>query len=75
MNDGSAKMGFVTGEADGVVELRDITGQLTRIDRADVKEQQELPNSMMPAGLGDSLTIDEFTSLIEYMVSLRETGG
>jgi putative heme-binding domain-containing protein len=75
MNDGSAKMGFVTGEADGVVTLRDIAGQASQIRRADVKSQQELPNSMMPPGLGANLTLEEFTSLIDYLVSLKAVGG
>jgi putative heme-binding domain-containing protein len=75
MNDGSAHLGFVTGEEDGVVELRDITGQAREIRRSEVKSQQELPNSMMPPGLGANLTLEEFTSLVEYLVSLRAVGG
>lgn len=75
MKDGSAKMGFVTGEADGVVSLRDIAGQASKLNRADVKEETELPNSMMPPGLGGTLTLEEFTSLIEYLVSLKAVGG
>ena len=75
MKDGSSKMGFVTGEADGVVSLRDIAGQASKLNRSDVKEETELPNSMMPPGLGGTLTIEEFTSLIEYLVSLKAVGG
>ena len=75
MKDGSAKMGFVTGEADGVVSIRDIAGQASKLNRADVKEETELPNSMMPPGLGGPLTLEEFTSLIEYLVSLKAVGG
>lgn len=75
MNDGAAHMGFVTAEEDGIVEVRDISGQARKIRRADVKTQQELPNSMMPPGLGANLTLDEFTSLIEYLASLRAVGG
>jgi len=75
MKDGTAKMGFVTGEADGVISLRDIAGQASEFRRDDVKSQQELPNSMMPPGLGANLTLDEFTSLIEYLVSLKAVGG
>ena len=75
MHDGAAHMGFVTAEEDGVVELRDIAGQVRKIRRADVKTQQELPNSMMPPGLGANLTLEEFTSLIEYLVSLKAVGG
>ncbi len=75
MNDGSMKMGFVTGEADGVISLRDIAGQASKINRADVKEEKELPTSMMPPGLAAGLTVEEFTSLIEYLVSLKSVGG
>jgi putative heme-binding domain-containing protein len=75
LRDGTVKMGFVTGEADGVVEVRDITGQVSKLKRADVTEENHLPDSMMPAGLAAGLTVEEFTSLIEYLVSLRATGG
>ena len=75
LKDGKAAMGFVTGEADGVISLRDISGQSSKINRADVKEEKELPTSMMPPGLGSNLTLEEFTSLVEYLVSLKSVGG
>lgn len=75
LKDGSAKIGFVTSEADGVIELRDIAGQVSQIKRADVAEETHLPNSMMPPGLAGGLTLEDFTSLIEYLVSLKATGG
>jgi hypothetical protein len=30
---------------------------------------------MMPPGLAAGLTLEEFTSLIEYLVALKATGG
>ena len=75
LKDGNVKMGFVTGEADGVVEVRDIAGQVSRIKREEVAEETHLPNSMMPPGLAAGLTVEDFTSLIEYLVSLKSTGG
>jgi putative heme-binding domain-containing protein len=75
MKDGTVKMGFVTAEADGVVELRDIAGQVSKVKRTDVSEETHLPNSMMPPGLAGNLTVEEFTSLIEYLVPLKSTGG
>jgi putative heme-binding domain-containing protein len=75
MADGRAVMGFVTSEEDGVVEVRDIAGQVSIIKRADVKEEKHLPQSMMPSGLANTLTIHEFTDLIEYLVSLKNIGG
>ncbi len=71
LNDGGSAMGFVTGEADGVIELRDIAGNVTKIRRENVKERTDLPNSMMPPGLAANLTLEEFASMIEYLVSLR----
>ena len=75
MKDGATHMGFVTAEADGVVELRNIAGQVTKLQRADVTKEEHLPQSMMPPGLGAGLTVEEFTSLIEYLASLRAVGG
>lgn len=75
LKDGSAKLGFVTAEADGVIELRDIAGQSSRIPRAEVTEETHLPNSMMPPGLASGLTIGDFTSLIDYLASLKAKGG
>jgi putative heme-binding domain-containing protein len=75
LKDGSSKMGFVTGEADGVVSLRDIAGQASKLNRADVAGESELPTSMMPPDLAAPLTLDDFTSLIEYLASLKSVGG
>ena len=75
LKDGSTKMGFITSEADGVVELRDIAGTATKVNRDEVTAETHLPNSMMPPGLAAGLTVEEFISLIEYLVSLRATGG
>ncbi|MEP2777423.1 MAG: HEAT repeat domain-containing protein [Luteolibacter sp.] len=75
MKDGTSAMGFVTNEADGVIQLRDIGGTVSELNRDDVKTETHLPQSMMPAGLGDTLGIRDFTDLIEYLDSLNEIGG
>ncbi len=75
MKDGSAQMGFVTGEVDGVIELRNIAGQVAKLKRADVTKEEHLPQSMMPAGLAAGLTVEDFTSLIDYLNSLKAKGG
>lgn len=75
MKDGKAHMGFVTSEMDDVVEVRDIAGQVSNLKRSEVKEEKHLPQSMMPPGLGNTLSIGDFTDLIEYLVSLKNVGG
>ena len=75
MKDGSMKLGFISGEADGVITLRDITGTASRLRREEVVEQTTLPQSLMPAGLAAGLTTEEFVALIDYLTSLRASGG
>ncbi|PHX57933.1 MAG: hypothetical protein CK553_01940 [Opitutia bacterium] len=75
MKNGPDQMGFVTAEADGVITLRNIAGQVFKLKRDDVKSEKHLPQSMMPAGLAAGLTVEEFTAMIEYMVTLKSIGG
>ncbi len=75
MKDGSQQMGFITSEVDGNIELRNIAGQVFKLKRADVEKESHLPQSMMPPGLAGPLTVHEFNSLVDYLVSLNEKGG
>jgi putative heme-binding domain-containing protein len=71
LKDGSAMMGFVTAEADGIITVRDIAGQASQLKRANIAKEDHLPNSLMPPGLAGSLSVEEFTSLIDYLSSLK----
>jgi putative heme-binding domain-containing protein len=63
--------GFVTGEADGVVELRNATGQIFRIQASDVVKRGTRKISMMPEGLVNNLSLFELASLLDYLQSLH----
>lgn len=60
-------MGFVTSENANEIVLRDITGHVSTIKTADIASREELEMSMMPSGLGNSLSIEEFASLVTYL--------
>ncbi|MGV8877481.1 MAG: DUF7133 domain-containing protein [Sphingobacteriaceae bacterium] len=60
-------MGFVTAESADKVTLRDITGQVTTVKTADILTRKEMETSMMPAGLANSLSYEEFASLVTYL--------
>lgn len=60
-------MGFVTSETAGKITMRDITGQVTTIKTSDILERKELETSMMPTGLANSLSYEEFASLITFL--------
>jgi len=71
MNDGTSHMGFIVDETDGIIEIRNIAGQATTLKRSGVAEEKSLPQSMMPAGLGATVTLEQFNSLIDYLASLK----
>ncbi len=65
-------MGFVTEESADRVVMRDIAGQVYVIRTRDIVSRQELENSMMPAGLANSLSYEELASLITYLSQQKE---
>jgi putative heme-binding domain-containing protein len=66
-NNGKVYSGFVTGESSGVVKMRNIIGQEFTIREADIKERKELESSMMPIGLANSMSYEEFASLVAFL--------
>lgn len=60
-------MGFVTAESPERIVMRDITGQITSIRTADIRSRKELETSMMPDGLTNALSYEEFASLITFL--------
>ena len=70
--DGKSVMGFVTAESAERVVLRDITGAAHTIMAGDIQKREELETSMMPAGLANALSYEEFASLITYLSQQKE---
>ncbi len=48
-----------------------IGGQISSLDKTKYTARENVPMSQMPPGLTADLTLDEFTALIEYLVSLK----
>lgn len=65
--DKKSYMGFVTQETSDKVVLRDIAGNVNTVKKSNIASRKEMPNSMMPAGLANSLTIEEFASLVSFL--------
>ncbi|MEN2282417.1 heme-binding protein [Algoriphagus sp. SE2] len=66
-NDGKSYMGFVTAESAEELTLRDITGIATTLEKKNIKSRKEMENSIMPAGLANSLSYEELSSLITFL--------
>ncbi len=60
-------LGFITEESSARVVLRDITGQVYTIKTTDIVSRKEMETSMMPSGLVNALSYEEFASLLAFL--------
>jgi putative heme-binding domain-containing protein len=68
MKDGRVLSGFITAKAGRTITLRTITEKLA-LERAEIASQQELPQSLMPEGLLQSLSETQARDLLAYLMS------
>jgi putative membrane-bound dehydrogenase-like protein len=65
-------IGFIAREGSTEVQLRDLTGKVTVIEKSGIAQRELLPGSMMPEGLADALSLEDFRALLSYLTSLKE---
>ncbi len=71
MKDGSVRTGFASESTSDTITLRDMTGAVTKIATTEVKEEKHLPNSMMPEGLANALSLDDFAALVHFLAAKK----
>ena len=64
---GQSYVGFISGESAGTVEMRNLNGQVFRIPADEIQSRKEMDQSMMPEGLANSLSFEEFASLVKFL--------
>ena len=69
---GEAYQGILKDVTAEAIELMGADGQRVRIATRDIKEQRGSNVSFMPEGLHAGLSLQEFTDLIEYLVTLKQ---
>jgi putative heme-binding domain-containing protein len=70
--DGKKVTGFVTGESADKITMRDITGTAHTINTTDIQQRKELNTSIMPTGLANALSYEEFAALITYLSEQKQ---
>jgi putative heme-binding domain-containing protein len=63
--------GFVVSESAQIILLRQNTGISLDLKKDSIDERTALKNSMMPAGLVNNLTPEQFSDLLAYLDSLN----
>ncbi|UUO06989.1 discoidin domain-containing protein [Blastopirellula sp. J2-11] len=70
LDDGRVMTAFITSEAADEIIIRDEQGNEHKLDPDAIDARKKSEVSVMPKGLTDEITLDEFTSLIDYLQSL-----
>jgi len=60
-------MGFVTEESAQKVTMRNIAGDVFTINKNDIISRKELKTSMMPTGMANALSYEDFASLVTFL--------
>ena len=74
-NDDRVIQGIKVREADGKLVLRDEKDKEVVIPVKDIAEKTKSTKSLMPEGLTDQLTKQEFADLVKYLTELGKVGG
>jgi putative heme-binding domain-containing protein len=65
--DNKRYMGFISEESADRIVMRNIAGEVSTINPKDILTRKELETSMMPPGLANSLSYQEFASLVAFL--------
>ena len=60
-------VGFVSQESAEQLVIRNIAGQVFTVKAENIATRKELETSMMPAGLANALSYEEFASLVTFL--------
>jgi putative membrane-bound dehydrogenase-like protein len=72
MQDGARIMGILSSRTETDIEVKFPGGTVQKMKTADVKKIQQLQGSMMPNGLAETMTKQEFADLLEFLTSLKK---
>lgn len=69
MKDGSTLSGMIRGETPEFAKLALPGGATVDVKLAEVAKREEIPQSLMPAGLFDALPLEQVADLVKYLAS------
>jgi putative heme-binding domain-containing protein len=72
--DGRVLNGIVKGENPDSIEIEDAEAKRVRLPKSEIDERKVSNVSLMPNGLAEGLTPDDFADLIAYLQTLKDEG-
>jgi putative heme-binding domain-containing protein len=72
LKNGDEPYGLIASETADELTLKAIGGIVTKFKKSDIASRQQSKLSIMPAGLQQSMTTEEFVDLVEYLSTLKK---
>lgn len=72
LKNGDEVFGLIASETEDELALKAQGGNVTRYKKSDIAKREKQALSVMPAGLQQNLTTQDFADLLEYLSSLRK---
>ena len=72
LKNGDEVSGIIASETEDEIVLKTAAGATSRQKRADIAKREKQKLSLMPAGLQQNMTTQEFADLLEYLASLKK---
>ena len=72
LKNGEEFFGLITSETGEEISVKLVGGAVNRIRKSDLARRQQSKLSIMPAGLQQTMTTQEFVDLIEYLSTLKK---
>lgn len=72
LKNGDEVLGLIVSETETELALKAQGGTVTRYPKSEVVKREQQALSIMPAGLQQNLTAQEFVDLLEYLAALRK---
>ncbi len=68
---GSTYIGIITSQTQTEVVLKMAGGVIQSIKKKDIASKTQMPNSLMPSSLNETLNKEELVDVVEYLMSLK----
>jgi putative heme-binding domain-containing protein len=72
LKSGDDAYGLIASETSDELSLKAVGGIVTKLKKADIVSRQQSKLSIMPTGLQQGMTTQEFVDLVEFLSSLRK---
>ena len=72
LKSGDEAYGLLASESSDEVAIKDLKGIVTRYKKSEIASRRQLKTSIMPSGLQQGMTAQEFADLLEFVSSLKK---